>query len=130
MTIEQVQTDIRALRPHVDVVVVSFHWGEEYKTVHNQHQETIARAALDAGADMIAGHHPHVRQDMATYDGKTVVYSLGNFIFDQSFSKETMTGLSVEVTIRDKKIVDIQKRDADISRQFQPFLVPKEGLAQ
>jgi poly-gamma-glutamate synthesis protein (capsule biosynthesis protein) len=123
LEIEQVKKDISAMRPHVDVLAVSFHWGEEYKTVHNAQQENIAKEALSAGADLIVGHHPHVRQEIVQYGGKTVAYSLGNFIFDQTFSKETMIGLALEVTLKDKKIIAISSRNINISKEYQAYPV-------
>ncbi len=89
---------ISSAKTKVDVLVVSFHWGDEYKP-HNARQAKLAHAAVDAGADIIAGHHPHVAQDTEMYKNKLIIYSMGNFIFDQYFSKETMQGLVVRATI-------------------------------
>lgn len=64
-----------------DYIIVNFHWGTELATVPDANQTTLARAAIDAGADLVAGHHPHVLQGIEIYKGKTIVYSLGNFCF-------------------------------------------------
>lgn len=106
-----------------DMVVVSFHWGEEYETIHNLKQETIAKKAIDAGASLVVGHHPHVRQDIQRYKDAWIAYSLGNFIFDQSFSKETMSGLLLEVIVKDKKIESVDRKEITISDEYQPSLV-------
>lgn len=71
------------------------HWGIEYQPKHSSAQEASAKAWIDAGADIIIGSHPHVIQDMQVYKGKPIIYSLGNLVFDQWFSKETETGLMV-----------------------------------
>lgn len=118
----QIVTDIARMKTQASIVVVSFHWGEEYKPVHNSLQEDIGHKAVDAGADLIIGHHPHVVQDVEQYKGKYIVYSLGNFIFDQNFSAETMTGLAVKVWLKDKKIDRIEKIPVHISRQYQASL--------
>lgn len=72
---------VRALRPDVDVLLVSLHWGEQYELRPEPEQRRFARAILDAGADAILGHHPHVVQTVETYAGKPILYSLGNFVF-------------------------------------------------
>jgi poly-gamma-glutamate synthesis protein (capsule biosynthesis protein) len=78
-----------------DRVLVMPHWGAEYKTVHGSSQAADAHAWVDAGADLVIGAHPHVVQDSETYKGVPIVYSLGNFIFDQWFSVETQRGMLV-----------------------------------
>ncbi|MBI4250123.1 AmmeMemoRadiSam system protein B [Candidatus Uhrbacteria bacterium] len=87
---------IRSLKkdPHTRVIVFP-HWGVEYELKHSQQQEQLARAWIDAGADAVIGAHPHVIQDVGVYKGKPIVYSLGNFIFDQNFSTNTQQGLIV-----------------------------------
>jgi len=78
-----VKRDIQALRPLVDIVVVSMHWGKEYRLEPGGRQKGFARFVLRQGADIIAGHHPHVQQDAAWVDDGLVIYSMGNFVFDQ-----------------------------------------------
>ena len=84
-------------------VIVLPHWGNEYQTTHSQNQENLAKSWIEAGADLIIGAHPHVIQDAQIIDEKPVFYSLGNFVFDQTFSQNTQQGLilSGEIT-RDK----------------------------
>ncbi|OGM97462.1 MAG: hypothetical protein A2735_01885 [Candidatus Yanofskybacteria bacterium RIFCSPHIGHO2_01_FULL_41_21] len=114
--------DIQLMKSRSKLVVVSFHWGEEYIPVHNALQEEIAHKAIDAGADLIIGHHPHVVEDVEQYKGKYIVYSLGNFVFDQNFSVETMTGLAVKVWLKDSKINRLEKIPIHISNQYQASL--------
>ncbi|OES46647.1 CapA family protein [Domibacillus iocasae] len=79
---EQVETDIDRIREEgVSVIVVHFHWGVERSYVPEQSQRTLAQFTVDAGADLVVGHHPHVVQGIEEYNGKFIVYSLGNFMF-------------------------------------------------
>ena len=63
------------------VIIASFHWGEEKAEYPNDVQVELAHAAIDAGADLVLGHHPHVLQGIEQYKGKNIVYRLGNFCF-------------------------------------------------
>ena len=63
------------------VIIVSFHWGTEKSNVPDDIQKTLAHLAIDQGADLVVGHHPHVLQGIEKYQGKNIVYSLGNFCF-------------------------------------------------
>jgi poly-gamma-glutamate synthesis protein (capsule biosynthesis protein) len=74
---------IQATRPQCDLLFVSLHWGEEYQDLPNQRQKGTAHALVDAGADVILGHHPHTLQGTEVYNGKLILYSMGNFVFDQ-----------------------------------------------
>lgn len=85
-------------------VIIFPHWGEEYKASHVASQKSLAKEWVAAGADAIIGSHPHVTEDFEIIDGKPVVYSLGNFVFDQFFSQETQEGLIVAGIITKDKI--------------------------
>ncbi|UCB51580.1 MAG: CapA family protein [Candidatus Zixiibacteriota bacterium] len=74
---------IEKLKKKADVVIVSLHWGDEYRKKPNHRQVKIAHRLIDAGADLILGHHPHVLQPIEEYNDGVIVYSLGNFVFDQ-----------------------------------------------
>ena len=74
---------IQKLSKKADVVIVSLHWGDEYHTKPNSRQIKIAHQLIDAGADLILGHHPHVLQPIEEYKSGVIVYSMGNFVFDQ-----------------------------------------------
>ncbi len=74
--------DIRAARAGADIVVVSFHWGTERKDTPDPAQTSFARYAIDCGADVVLGHHPHVVQGFELYRGKLIANSLGNFVFN------------------------------------------------
>lgn len=64
-----------------NLTIVSFHWGSEGSNATNDVQQKLGRAAIDAGADLVLGHHPHVLQGIEDYKGRKIVYSLGNFVF-------------------------------------------------
>lgn len=92
---EAFATRMSELTESSDLQVVYVHWGTEYQLTHSAEQERLARMFIAAGADLVIGHHPHVVQDIAVYDGVPVVYSLGNLVFDQYFSKAVQEGLLV-----------------------------------
>lgn len=88
---------VEKLEKEADMTIVNIHWGVEYSGKQNQTQIDLAHSLIDAGVDLIIGHHPHVVQGIEEYEGRLIFYSLGNFIFDQYFSKETQAGLAVGV---------------------------------
>jgi poly-gamma-glutamate capsule biosynthesis protein CapA/YwtB (metallophosphatase superfamily)/uncharacterized membrane protein (UPF0127 family) len=104
---------IEKAKEKVDILIVSFHWGEEYQELANERQRKLAKIAIDSGADLVIGHHPHVIQNIEKYKDKFIFYSLGNFIFDQNFSKETMIGGGVEVYIKTQTNADYTQTNAD-----------------
>lgn len=104
----------------VDYLIVSFHFGDEYKTKHNLRQEYLAHKAIDAGAKIIIGHHPHVIEDTEIYKNGFIVYSLGNFIFDQSFSQNTMQGMLLEIKLNRDGNMSVKKNTIKLNKFFQP----------
>lgn len=117
---ERMIQDIKNARGQADVVIVSVHMGEEYSTNANEKQRDIAHSAIDAGATFFIGHHPHVVQEVERYNDGFIAYSLGNFVFDQDFSQETMQGLLLRATVREGKITNIEEIEVNISNDFQP----------
>src|SRR5680860_119834 len=118
---EQMIKDIKQAKEQSDLVIVSFHWGQEYETKANEHQKKIASEAVKAGASLIIGHHPHVVQEYTDIQGVPVAYSLGNFIFDQNFSPETKTGLMLKVEVENKKISGVEPQPINFNNYFQPY---------
>lgn len=106
-----------------DVLIVSYHFGDEYQTLSNSRQKNLARTSIDAGAKLVIGHHPHVIQELENYNGGLIIYSLGNFIFDQYFSEETMQGLLLEVVFEGKDIDKVKTNLVNISDSYQPSFV-------
>jgi D-alanyl-D-alanine carboxypeptidase len=109
-----------------DVLVVSYHFGEEYQTEPNARQVELARLAIDHGAQLVIGHHPHVTQKVERYGDGLIAYSLGNFIFDQYFSTETMTGKALVVELEEGKIARWHEKKVALSPMFQPSLTSNE----
>ncbi|HXJ40082.1 MAG TPA: CapA family protein [Bryobacteraceae bacterium] len=98
--IPQMRIDVMSLRQRADVVLVSMHAGWEYHKAPNPQQKEFAKAAIDAGASVVVGHHPHVVQPWERYGNGAIFYSLGNLVFDQSTPKETTQGQIAEVVFR------------------------------
>ncbi len=115
-------TIISEAKRQVDMLVVSFHFGDEYQRNPSERQRTLARKAIEAGADIVTGHHPHVVEGTELYNGGLIAYSLGNFIFDQAFSPETMEGLALSVRLTDGSITTIEKYLVTLNEHFQPQL--------
>jgi len=105
------------------LLFVSIHWGIEYQAKASSFQKNLAHSLIDAGADLIVGHHPHVVQEIEKYKDKYIAYSLGNFIFDQNFSEETKEGSMLKVLVEDKKIVEVEPIKIKFTKTFQPEIV-------
>lgn len=109
-------------------VIITIHWGDEYQLRANRKQRELAHAFIDAGADLVIGHHPHVVQNVEVYKDRAIFYSLGNFIFDQYFSRETQEGLAVGIEVQDKKVI-YRLSPIDIVRS-QPQLMSQERAGE
>ena len=120
--IDEVLAEIEQGAAQTDLLVVSIHAGEEYKTEPNSFQQAFARSAIDSGADLVIGHHPHVVQPVERYKEGWIAYSLGNFIFDQGFSAETMQGLLLKVEIEDSLIYSVTSIPTRLTKDFQVFI--------
>lgn len=96
--------DIKSYRSKVDVLVISLHWGVEYEKEPSKNQIKVAHTLIDAGADVILGHHPHVMQGIEFYKGKLIAYSLGNFLFDQKH-KDTPRSFMLVMKFKNKKLL-------------------------
>lgn len=118
--LEQVKIDIAGAKTKADVIIVSMHSGYEYTPYANQRQIEFAHAAVDAGADIIIGHHPHVVQAIEDYKGKKIFYSLGNFVFDQPWSTETKQGLMVKFYFDGKNLTKTDLIPIKIENWVQP----------
>ncbi|HEU5439619.1 MAG TPA: CapA family protein [Ktedonobacterales bacterium] len=100
--------DIAAARKRADLVIPYFHWGIEYTKDPTSDQQRAARAAIDAGADMVLGNHPHWIQGIERYKGKLIIYSFGNFIFDQDWSRPTLEGMLIHFYWRGGALVGVR----------------------
>lgn len=129
--IEALRTDIEKWQRLVDFLVVSFHWGVSEGGTHTValHQESIAHQAIDAGADLVLGHHPHAIQAVEIYRDKPICYSLGHFVFafftmEEGFPRETML---LQCRISRHRVHEVKFLPAFISREGQPEIVSPES---
>ncbi len=122
-TLEDVKSAVLQAKDKVDILIVSFHFGEEYQTKSNARQQLLAHSAIDAGARIVIGHHPHVAQEVEEYNGGVIAYSLGNFIFDQAFSKDTKESIILKLSMKGKNINQIEKIPVSFNEAYQPQVV-------
>ncbi len=97
----QVRADIAAAKQQADIVLVSFHWGQEGKIELRDYQKQLGRAAINAGAAAVIGHHPHVLQGVERYKHGVILYSLGNFTFG-TYGPEAFRSVVAELTFREE----------------------------
>ena len=98
---EQVQLDIRNSRiiSHADLVIPVMHWGWEHEPLASQRQQQLAHLMIEAGADAVIGGHPHVTQNIEIFQGKPIIYSLGNFVFDGFADDDNNTGWLLKMAV-------------------------------
>lgn len=130
MSEANIQGLIGGLRPLVDVLIVNFHWGKNYRVAIDATQRRFGRLAIDNGADLVVGHGPHLPQAMEMYRDKPVIYSLGNCAFGTG-NNIADEGLLAELVIRDKQLQQVnfhplhnQNRNPDV--KWQPRIA--EGV--
>lgn len=124
---EKIVADIANAKTKSDVIVVSFHWGNEYTDKPTKRQQELAYLAIDNGADLIIGHHPHWIQPAEQYKDKLIIYSLGNFIFDQGWSQKTKEGIVGKFEFSKTKLTDYELLPILIDNFGQPsFILDKE----
>ncbi len=98
-TLAQMVADVSRLRPTVDHVIISLHWGEEFVAEPSEDEVRQARALIDAGAVLIVGHHPHVLRPVERYRGGLIAYSLGNFVADMVWLEDLRRGALLQCAI-------------------------------
>ncbi len=131
MTPAWLKVDIAAARAAgADVVIVWPHWGTEYTTGPSAFQVTLAHAAIDAGADLVIGNHPHWAQAMEVYKGRPIWYALGNFTFDQTWSEPTMEGITLELTFSGRTLVQARMRPHLVLDMAQPNFMDPLGAGK
>jgi poly-gamma-glutamate synthesis protein (capsule biosynthesis protein) len=120
--IATIEKEIKKMKSVADYIIVVPHWGAEYKPRAHASQIAAGHRFIDAGADAVVGGHPHVVQNVEDYKGHKIFYSLGNFIFDQYFSKETMEGFMVGITL-------VRNDAGAVSAEFKqiPYVINKES---
>ena len=112
--------DIQYAKERAHVVVVSIHWGVEYEKTPTERQRTFAHLAIDSGASLVLGHHPHVIQTVEEYKDGYIFYSLGNFVFDQMWSEETRIGLIAKIFFEGDQIERVETIEVTIYDYHQP----------
>lgn len=117
-------------KERVDVLTVSLHWGTEYRVLPTEEQRRLARRMVDHGANLIIGHHPHVVEPVELYQGVPIVYSHGNFVFDQMWSRETRQGIVGRFVFQGQKLVSYDFTPVFIATIGQPQEVTDENLKQ
>lgn len=119
-----VTTDIAKAKQVADCVIVSFHWGGEGLDKPKPYQVTAAHKAVDAGADIVIGHHPHVLQGVERYNNGVIFYSLGNFAFG-SYSKSSALSMIARITfaagVREVEIIPLNVLNSQVKFQPQPL---------
>ena len=116
---------IKNAKDQVDYLVVTIHFGDEYQKKHNARQEFLAHSAINAGAKIIIGTHPHVAEDTEIYKNGFIAYSLGNLIFDQYFSSYTMGGMLLQIKLSKDGSMTIKENTIRLNEVFQPDKIIK-----
>lgn len=128
MTVDWLKKDVAAARAAgAQLVIVWPHWGVEYTASPSALQRTLGHAAIDAGADMVIGNHPHWAQAMEVYRGRPIWYALGNYTFDQTWSEPTMEGISLEMTFSGSRLVQAWLHPHLVLDYAQPNLMDPMG---
>lgn len=128
----QIRDDIKQLKKSADIVIVSFHWGREKTTELREYQPLLARAAIDEGANMVIGHHPHVLQAVEKYKQGIILYSLGNFTFG-SYSKTADFSMVATAAFKDQQLVSLNLtpiKVLNIDVNFQPQIANLDDANQ
>lgn len=120
---EKIKKEIREAKNQAEVVVVTFHWGEEYKDQPDDRQRYLGHLAVDAGADLVIGNHPHWIQPVEIYQNKLIAYAHGNFVFDQMWSQETKEGVIGKYTFYKSQLIDIKFIPIQIENYGQPYIL-------
>ena len=121
----QVRADVAAAKQRADIVMVSFHWGREGTAEPRDYQVTLGRAAIDAGAAAVVGHHPHLLQGIGRYRDGVILYSLGNFVFG-SYSPDAVRSAIAEMQFRNGRVREVKLYPINVLNTevvFQPTLL-------
>ncbi|MGB6838343.1 MAG: CapA family protein [Dehalococcoidia bacterium] len=122
--------DIARALQAADVVVVLPHWGTEYTSMPTERQREMARMAIEAGATLVIGNHPHWPQAVEYFEEAFVAYALGNFVFDQDWSLETQQGVVLEAVFQGSRLVSVDLVPIRILDMHQPTLAPAEEAGE
>jgi len=127
-----VRADVAAARCQADIVLVSFHWGQEGKTALREYQTRLGRLAIDADAVAVFGHHPHILPGIEQYKDGVILYSLGNFTFG-SYSKDAQVSAVAELTFDGQRVATLRLYPINVNNfevEFQPKPLAGENAAR
>lgn len=127
---ETLVAQIVKAKAEAEIVVVMFHWGVEYTRQPTLRERSLAHLAIEAGADLVLGNHPHWYQAVEIYRGKLVAYSHGNFVFDQMWSRETREGIVGRYLFYDKELVAVEFLPVFIEDYGQPRFLEGDEKAR
>ena len=132
-----IEENIAALREQgAEIIICAFHWGTEGAYRHNDKQERYAHCAIDAGADIVVGNHPHVLQDMESYNGGIIFYSLGNFSFggndhpkdyDSAVIQQQIIRQGDEIRLGELTVIPISISSVSDRNNYQPIPYPADA---
>lgn len=128
-SLKYIRDDIQKIRPYVDYIIINFHWGSEKQHYPGKAQVAFAHQVIDAGADLIIGHHPHVLQGIESYKNKIIAYSLGNFIFGGNSRKKEKT-IVLEIKFDSQNKSDIRANIIPLEVNYWQPLRLKGKMAQ
>ncbi len=120
---EKIKINIAEAKRKSDIVLVTFHWGEEYRDQPDERQIYLGHLAIDAGADLVIGNHPHWIQPVEIYKEKVIMYAHGNFVFDQEWSLKTKQGVVGKYTFYDNQLIDVEFFPIQIEQYGQPYIL-------
>jgi len=122
LTKDNLIRDIQIAKKQAHIVIVSIHWGTEYEELPTERQKAFAYLAIDSGALLVIGHHPHIVQPSERYKDGYIFYSLGNFVFDQIWSENTRKGLIAKIIFEGENITEVETMKVTINDFYQPCL--------
>jgi len=112
-------SDVTKLKPQIDYLIISLHWGNEYIEIPSKNQIELAHQLIDSGVNVILGHHPHVLQPIEKYHHGIIAYSLGNFVSDMCQEK-TKQSIILNILFNKKKDIEFEVIPIYINKNYQP----------
>lgn len=123
---EKIKSEVGEAKKNADVIIVQFHWGTEYVTAPEERQRYLGKLAIDSGADLVIGNHPHWIKPIEFYKGKLITYGHGNFVFDQEWSQKTKEGVVGRYTFYEKDLIGVEFLPVEIVDYGQPYFLEGE----
>lgn len=123
---EKMRQEIAQARKQADIIIVTLHFGVEYRSKSDERQVYLAHLAIDSGADLVIGNHPHWIQPVEIYKEKLITYAHGNFVFDQEWSLKTKQGVIGKYTFFDNSLIDVEFFPVQIDNYGQPYFLAND----